>query len=127
MNPDPDNPCPPDDEWSELADIAAVTEQEYLRTQRFDPRLRRAVRALIELDAPVPGDWVRLDDEGNASFCELPAAAFDRLVCLLEDLAEGRPVTVTVMRGGPSLFDPGTPSGPTATPPVSSVHLAVPH
>lgn len=89
------------------------------------PQLRRMRRALTDLGAPVPDQWVA-EDDGTFRFTALTAQQFDRLVCLFEDLAEGRPVHVTVMSGGDRLFDPGAPSGPVAEPRVSSVHMVVP-
>lgn len=89
------------------------------------PQLRRMRRALTDLGAPVPDQWV-VEADGTFSFASLTSPQFDRLLCLLEDLAEGRPVHVTVMGGGERLFDPGAPAGPVAAPRVSSVHMVVP-
>jgi len=47
-------------------------------------------------------------------------------VCLLEDIAADRPVQVTLLRGGPSLFDVGPPQGPTPAHVPSTVHMVVP-
>lgn len=119
---------PDPDDLTALDFPAHDLERAYLHDTRWNPRLRRAVRALADLEVGVPGNWISLDDQGNASFASLPAAVFDRLVCLLEDLAEQRPVAVTVVRSGPTLFDPGAPEGPTAsTPTPSTVHPVIAH
>jgi len=89
------------------------------------PQLRRMRRALTDLGAPVPDQWVA-EVDGDFRFTTLTSTQFDRLLCLLEDLADGRPVQVTVMGGGDRLFDPGAPAGPVATPRASSVHMVVP-
>lgn len=89
------------------------------------PQLRRLQRALVDLGAPVPDGWARSADDGRFVFGSLSPRQFDRLVCLLEDLAEHRPVEVTIM-GGPRLFDPSAPAGPVPAPRVSSVHMVVP-
>jgi hypothetical protein len=111
---------------NELSDLAHDLQRHYLDEMRWHPRLRRAKRALADLGVAVPVDWIRLDDHGNATFTELPNRVFDHLVCLLEDLAEQRPINVTVVRTGPNLFDPGAPEGPTPTAPTqSTVHPVI--
>jgi hypothetical protein len=62
----------------------------------------------------------------DAHHVTLDATQFDRLLCLLEDLADGRPVNIVITRGGPTLFDPGAPSGPVRPSVPSSVHMVVP-
>ena len=89
-----------------------------------NPQVRRMRRALTDLGAPVPEQWVHASDD-TFTFDALTATQFDRLLCLIEDLAEDRPVHVTVM-SGPRLFDPGAPAGPVAIPQQSSVHMVVP-
>jgi hypothetical protein len=109
-------------------DFSTDVERTFLHEHRWSPRLRRAIRALADLGVSTPSDWITLDDEGNAVFAPMPAKLFDRLVCLLEDLAEQRPVNVTVVRTGPTLFDPGAPTGPTASvPTASTVHPVITH
>ena len=66
----------------------------------------------------MPADWATQDDLETVHFGDLTARQFDRLVCLLEDLAAGRPVTV--VRGGPTLFSAGTPAGPVSPPAAPS-------
>ncbi len=111
---------------AEFAELADDVQRAFLNDTRYTPRLRRALRALSDLSAPVPEDWITVDDDGNATFATLPAQAFDRLVCLLEDLAEHRPVEVTVVRTGPTLFGPIAPRGPTnSVPAPSSVHPVI--
>ncbi len=103
-----------------------VLETEYLRIMRMEPQLRRFARAMADLGAPVPKDWATQDEPDAVSFGSLDPKAFDRLLCLMEDLAANRPITVTIMRGGPTLFDPGAPAGPVASSVGSSVHMVVP-
>lgn len=103
-----------------------LLEAEYLRVMRIEPRLRRFVRALTELGAPVPADWATTADGESFDFTALTSKQFDRLVCLVEDLAANRPITVTIQRGGPTLFDPGAPTGPSVSPTTSSIHIVVP-
>lgn len=107
-------------------DTAQLLEQVYERVTRIEPQLRRFARVLNDLGMPVPAQWASQDDLDNVAFSNLTTRQFDRLVCLLEDLAANRPVTVTVVRGGPTLFDPGPPTGPVAVPVTSSVHMVVP-
>jgi hypothetical protein len=111
---------------NELNELANDLQRTYLDEYRWQPRLRRAITALARLGMPVPSDWITLDHEGEATFAPLPASAFDRLVCLLEDLADDRPITITVARTGPTLFDPGAPQGPIATSTPSTVHPVIP-
>jgi hypothetical protein len=113
------------DDNSVLDETQQVLEAEYLRMVRIEPLLRRASRALTDLGAPVPKEWATTDDGETFNLASLSAPAFDRLVCLLEDLAANRPITVTITRGGPTLFDPGPPTGPTAPHVQSSVHIVV--
>lgn len=103
-----------------------VLDAEYLRITRIEPQLRRFARAMADLGAPVPRDWATEGDPEVVKFGSLSPKVFDRLLCLMEDLAANRPITVTVMRGGPTLFDPGAPAGPVAPSFVSSVHMVVP-
>ncbi len=120
----PQHPEP--DDLSGLDVSAHEAESAYLHDTRWSPRLRCALRALADLGVSTPGDWITLDDDGNAIFAPMSAGLFDRLVCLLEDLAEQRPVNVTVARTGPTLFDPGTPEDPTTpTPAPSTVHPVI--
>ena len=103
----------------------AVMAATYERMMRIEPQLRRFARALGDLGLPVPADWATQDDLETVHFGDLTARQFDRLVCLLEDLAAGRPVTV--VRGGPTLFSAGTPAGPVSPPAApSTVHIVVP-
>lgn len=109
-----------------ISDASEVLEAEYRRAMCIEPQLRRFARAMADIGAPVPRDWASQVDTERVSFSSLSPKAFDRLVCLMEDLAAHRPITVTVMRGGPTLFDAGAPAGPVAPPVVSSVHMVVP-
>lgn len=108
------------------ADTERLLEATYERATRIEPQLRRFARVLADLGAPVPAAWASQHDLDTVQFGGLTAAQFDRLLCLLEDLAANRPVTVTIVRGGPTLFDPGPPSGPVTPPATSSVHMLVP-
>ena len=102
-----------------------VLQAEYDRMMRVEPQLRRFARALADLGAPVPADWATQHDD-KVEFAPLTPKAFDRLLCLLEDLAANRPITVTVHRGGPTLFHPGPPPNPTPPPARPSIHMVVP-
>ena len=108
-------------------EMTQVLKNAYLRIMRIEPQLRRFARAMADLGAPVPSDWATQADGTEAvEFGTLTPKQFDRLLCLMEDLAAGRSVTVTVTRGGPSLFHPGAASGPVAPPTPSSVHMVMP-
>ncbi|MEN9506566.1 MAG: hypothetical protein RI958_2492 [Actinomycetota bacterium] len=115
-----DDHTPIDDE------TAQMLEHVYVRATRIEPQLRRFSRVLADLGLPVPADWASQDDLSTVSFADLTVTQFDRLLCLFEDLAANRPISVTVVRGGPTLFDPGPPSGPVSPPSTSSVHMVVP-
>lgn len=106
-------------------EVNDVLEAAHLRMVRIEPQLRRFARAAADLGLPVPADWASQDDPDLVEFRSLTAKQFDRLLCLLEDLAARRTVHVTVVHGGPTLFDPGAPTGP-APAPVSPVHMVVP-
>lgn len=123
----PDDTSPPFDPTTlaELSELADDLQRAYLDEHRWQPRLRRAVTALERLGLPVPADWIALDDTGLATFAPLPARVFDRLLCVLEDLADDRPINVTVVRSGPTLFDPGAPEGPVAASTPSTVHPVI--
>ncbi len=115
------------DEHPELNDeMDEVLSAAYERMMRIEPQLRRFARAAADLGMPVPADWATQDHIDTVHFGDLTARQFDRLVCLLEDLAARRQVHVTVVRGGPSLFSAGTPGGPVAPPSPSTVHIQVP-
>lgn len=103
-----------------------VLENEYVRITRLEPRMRRFQRVMKDLLATVPADWASIADDESVDFGSLTAAQFDRLLCLLEDIAMNRPIQITIVRGGPNLFDPGAPLGPTSGPQTSSVHMTVP-
>lgn len=102
-----------------------VLDAEYLQAMRIEPRMRRFARALTDLGAPVPRDWATADGLDSVDFGSLTAKQFDRLVCLLEDIAQNRPIVVSVMRGGPNLFAQGVPTGPVSAPVTSTVHIVV--
>ncbi len=104
-------------------EIIAATLQ---RINCIEPQLRRFSRSASDLGLPVPVDWVEVHPDGTVTFAPLTAAQFNRLVCLLEDIADDRPVNVTVVQGGASLFDVGAPQGPTPSHVASSVHMVVP-
>lgn len=104
----------------------AVLQAAYERMMRVEPQLRRFARVIEDLGMPVPADWATQDDADTVRFSDLSARQFDRLLCLLEDIAARRPVQVTITRGGPTLFDPGAPAGPAVRPTASTVHMAVP-
>lgn len=115
-----------DDQHELVSAMREVLDAEYQRAMCIEPQLRRFARAMADIGAPVPKDWATQDDTDMVSFGSLTPKQFDRLICLMEDIAAHRPITVTVMRSGPTLFDPGVPAGPVAPPVVSSVHMAVP-
>lgn len=119
MNEHPENP-------NLVDEMDAVLSAAYERMMRIEPQLRRFARALGDLGMPVPADWATQDTIDRVDFASLTARQFDRLINLLEDIAARRPVSVTVVRGGPTLFDPGAPAGPVAPPAPSSVHMVVP-
>lgn len=115
------------DEHGDLAnEVEAVLAAAHERMMRIEPQLRRFARAMADLGAPVPADWATQPASDTVEFGSLTPKQFDRLLCLMEDLAAHRPIHVTVMHGGPTLFDPGAPTGPVAGPAPSSVHLVVP-
>lgn len=111
-------------------DIIRASEEaidaEYRRAMVIEPRMRRFTRALRDIGLPVPAEWATPNDDGTVDFSTLDPRQFDQLVCLLEDIAAGRPVQVIITRGGPTLFDPGAPAGPLPAPTQSSVHVVVP-
>ena len=76
---------------SALADAASVLEQTYVDVMRHEPQLRRFTRALDDLGLPVPSDWAAFDDEQTVSFRSITAKQFQRLVNLLERIAETQP------------------------------------
>lgn len=109
-----------------LGEAGEVLESEYTRITRLEPRLRRFQRVMKDLLASVPADWATINDDETVDFSRLSPAQFDRLVCLFEDIAMNRPIRVTIVRGGPNLFDPGAPVGPSTAPVASTVHMSVP-
>ena len=109
-----------------ISEIEEVLAAAYHQAMAIDPRMRRFSRALADLGMPVPAEWATTDGEGTVEFAPISWKAFDRLVCLLEDIAGGRRVHVTVVQGGPTLFGPATPPGPMPAPAGSSIHLTVP-
>lgn len=120
----------PDPSDALLQQVEAALHEQFHRATAIDPRVRRFSRALADLGLPVPADWATVEQgvEGAdaVTFGSLSWATFDRLLCLLEDLAEGRPVQVTVMKGGPTLFDPGSAPAPYVERTASTVHMQVP-
>lgn len=104
------------------ADLAA----HYEWATTIEPRLRRFSRVARDLGIDLPADWVDHSDPQVVRLAPLSATQFDRLLCLLEDLHEGRPVNVIITRGGPTLFDPGAPAGPVVPAVPSSAHMVVP-
>ena len=114
------------DEHDLIEAAEAVIEDAYVAATVIEPQLRRFRRAFTDVGLPVPGDWATPNAEGGFDFGSLTAKQLDRLICLLEDIAENRPIEVTIMRGGPTLFDPGAPAGPSVAPRTSSVHVVVP-
>jgi len=106
----------------ELDEVLAAT---YERMMRIEPQLRRFARAMADIGAPVPKEWATQEGD-TVDFASLTPKQFDRLICLVEDIAANRPIRVTIMRGGPTLFDPGVPQGPVAPPMPSTVHMQVP-
>lgn len=129
MHRDPQTPQP-DPSDALLQQVEAGLAEQLHRALAVDPRLRRFARALADLGLPLPADWATVeggvDGADAVSFGSLSWTTFDRLLRALEDIAEGRPVEVTVMKGGPTLFDPGTAPAPYTPRPVSSVHIQVP-
>ncbi|CAB4889872.1 unannotated protein [freshwater metagenome] len=115
-----------DDNNDLINETNKVLEDTYLRITRIEPLLRRFAMAMQDLGAPVPTGWASQIDPDVVDFGSLTRKQFDLLVCLVEDIARNRPVEVTIVRGGPSLFDPGAPAGPVAPPIGSSVHMVVP-
>ena len=109
-----------------INEINETLRAEYHRVMAIDPRMRRFARALADLSFQVPTDWARHNGDDQVEFGPLSWKVFDRLVCLVEDLAEGRPVQVTVMQGGPTLFDMGSAHGPLPAPRPRTVHIEVP-
>ena len=102
-----------------------------LRSTGIDPRMRRFARTLDDLGLPLPDNWatVEVDADGTpvkVDFASVPWATLDRLVCLLEDIAEARPVTVIRPMGGPTLFDIDPSPAPTPAPRSTTLHISVP-
>lgn len=138
------NPAPhPDEQPAPLDDVAGtetgidldelvqVLAAAYRHERIVAPQMRRFARAMADLGLPVPADWATVggdpaDPGTRVSFGELSLRTFDRLVCLLEDIADGRPVEVTVMEGGPTLFGPANPPLPLPAPTTPDIHLRVP-
>lgn len=114
------------DEHDLIETAEAVIQEAYVTATVIEPQLRRLRRALTDVGMPVPVEWATPNAEGGFDFGSLTATQLDRLICLLEDIAENRPIEITVMRGGPTLFDPGAPAGPVVAPSTSSVHVVVP-
>jgi hypothetical protein len=106
----------------ELDEVLSAT---YERMMRIEPQLRRFARAMADIGAPVPADWATQEGD-TVDFGSLTPKQFDRLICLMEDIAAHRPIRVTIMRSGPTLFDPGVPQGPVAPQAPSTVHMQVP-
>ncbi|MEY4338534.1 MAG: hypothetical protein RLZ14_384 [Actinomycetota bacterium] len=104
----------------------AVLGEALHRINCVEPQLRRFGRAAADLGLPVPAEWVEVLADDTVTFSNLTLTHFDRLIRLLEDLAQSRPITVTVVQGGANLFDAGAPHGPTPAPVTSSVHMVVP-
>lgn len=92
----------------------------------IEPRLRRFYRLARDLGIDLPANWVDHSDPQVARLEPLSTTQFDRLLCLFEDLLDGRPVNVIITRGGPTLFDPGAPAGPVVPAVPSSAHMVVP-
>lgn len=113
----------PNDLHVEINDVLAAALR---RINTVDPQVRRFQRSIADLGMPVPPAWAEVQADETVTFSSLTLTQFDRLIRLLEDLADHRPVTVTVMQGGASLFDPGAPQGPVPTPRPSTVHMVVP-
>ena len=122
----------PDPSHDLLQQIDAGLHEQLRRATAIDPRLRRFRRALLDLGLPLPTDWGTVPSTDGApdptvvEFDAIPWATFDRLVCLLEDIAEGRPVEVTVVQGGPTLFDSGPAPAPLPERAPSTAHIQVP-
>ena len=120
----------PDPSDALLQQVEAELTEQFQRALAVDPRLRRFARALADLGLALPPDWATVEGgvegTGAVTFGSISWATFDHLLRALEDIAEGRPVQVTVMKGGPTLFDPGTAPAPYLSRPVSSVHIQVP-
>ena len=93
----------------------------------------KAARLAVVRRLPLPANWGTVPttadsapDQTVVEFDAIPWSTFDRLVCLLEDIAEGRPVQVTVMQGGPTLFDSGPAPAPLPHRAPSTAHIQVP-
>lgn len=109
-----------------INEIDETLTAEYHRVMAIDPRMRRFARALADLSFPVPTDWACHNGNDLVEFGPLSWDVFDQLVCLVEDLAEGRPLQVTVMQGAPTLFEMGSAPGPLPVPTQRTVHIEVP-
>ena len=117
--------------FAALADVEAAMQREVTAANVVAPNMRRLHRVLDELGLPVPDDWVSIDTDADgrptaAHFASMSWKSLDRMLCLLEDLAAGRPVTVVRPMGGPTLFDMGPAAGPTPSPRPNGLHMAVP-
>jgi hypothetical protein len=114
-----------------LSDVRHAMQEASVMATVIDPRMRRLMRAIADIGMQVPDNWVRVetDDEGNpvgASFAPMSWKALDRIVCLFEDIAENRPITVIQQQSGPTLFDPAPPPTPPIPRSATSFHMTVP-
>jgi hypothetical protein len=106
-------------------DLEIALQQQFHRSMAIDPRMRRFARALAELGLPVAADWAEWDGDDGVDFASISWKSFDRMVCLFEDLAAHRPITVIRGQSGPTLFDAGRAPAPLPAPTQSSVHIRV--
>lgn len=129
INPDDMNdPCTSPAEASDLAARAEEVERTYLRTTRWDPRLRRLHRVISDLGLRVPAGWAQITDAGEVSFADLPAGTFDHLLRQLEEIADAvetvRPSTATAPAESDVPFPFfAVPTAPVTRATPSSVHL----
>lgn len=120
----------PSGQLAGVTEVAAALAAVYRHERVVSPQLRRLTRAIADLGLPLPSDWARADGDPDdpatmVSFGALSLRTLDHLVRVLEDVAANRPVEITIVQGGPTLFGPAAPPPPAPVPPTSDVHMRV--
>lgn len=111
-----------------LADIEATLAAEHEQATVVDPMLREFRRAVTDCGLPLGIDHVeRTDGTFRVHFDALSWSQMRRLVNILRDIADDRPITVMAGPDGPTLFDMPVPAGPVAAPANNNgLHIEVP-
>jgi len=111
-----------------LAAIDAALTAEHEQAVVVDPMLREFQRAVTDCGLPLRVEQVEsVDDTFKVHFEALTWQQMRRLVNILRDIADDRPVQVMAGPEGPSLFDIPTPAGPVPAPTSGNgLHIEVP-